>query len=396
MNRRALLLGGSAVAAGAGVWWLSRGRGGIPGSKPCSEIERLTRSDIDAAVELCGRYIAAAQRPAGDFVYEVDWTSGKESRGNNVVRQAGAVWGLALWHCEGSADATAPLDKALSFWRGNRREEAGKSWLSYEGDVRGQMGTIALIGLALADRLTDPRGLAEETRKDWQSWLDEILSYAKGARLEGGGFADSYNATTGLFGNNSNPYVDGELLLLFSKVGVQLARPDCVELARQWAPVDHERNVESALAKAPDSDTTKGYYQWGSMSWHTLAAAGHDPERLGVWLIDLAHWMIDVHSTLTRTKNTAYAYEGILSAFDWAKRTGQTEAADKFSCVAHQGLRKLFSWQLGHPLARRSLADPPEAYRGGVQNTSSDPILRIDVTKHQLHAAALARTYTLA
>jgi hypothetical protein len=392
LNRRVVLAGGaaSAVLGAAGALWATGA------SKGCSA-SPLAPADLDQAVALCGRYLVASQKKEGNFVYEVDWTTGQEKAGDNAVRQAGAVWGLALWHREGATEALGPLDRALAWWRGNRRsDDQGQSWLAYQTESSGQMGTVALIGLALTDRLSAPQGLDEDRKADWTSWLDEMLTFARKARLPAGGFADRYQAQSGQIARSSNPYVDGELLLLLAKAGRQLGRQDCLTDALAWAPVDYERNVTAPRKEDPDPDTTKGYYQWGSMSWHQLLQAGHDQERFGDWLVELAHWMVDVHRTLDRKRNTAYAYEGILSAMAWARESGDTAAADKFACTAHAGLRKLFSWQIGHPLALPQLANAPETYLGGVQNEQGDPVLRIDVAQHQLHASILARRFELA
>src|SRR5690606_16131403 len=110
-------------------------------------------------------------------------------------------------------------------------------------------------------------------------------------------------------------------------------------------------NVEAALKAHPDSDTTKGYYQWGSMSWYEILQSGRPGTQIwGDRLIDLAVWMIDTHETLKRTRNTAYAYEGIVPAYAVAKERADPRAA-KLGCVVQMGLHKLSSWQIGHSLA---------------------------------------------
>ncbi len=46
--------------------------------------------------------------------------------------------------------------------------------------------------------------------------------------------------------------------------------------------------------------------------------------KYGEYVMDLADWMIDVHKTLERRRNTAYAYEGIIHAYaiadNWLQR----------------------------------------------------------------------------
>lgn len=103
--------------------------------------------------------------------------------------------------------------------------------------------------------------------------------------------------------------------------------------------------------------------------------------------------MIDIHRTLARRRNTAYAYEGIISAVRASRLLGDKAAEAKFLSVIEEGLSKLCSWQLGSPIANRFLRrqkDIPEIAIGGVMNAKSDPVLRIDVTQHQMHAVVLA------
>ncbi|MEZ4237810.1 MAG: hypothetical protein R3F59_17020 [Myxococcota bacterium] len=397
MNRRALLAGaGAAAAMGAGAFVATRRPPAASwrGEGDCGPA--LSRADLDAAVALGADYLTTAQLPDGTFVYEVDWTTGQRSRDDNVVRQTGALWGLALLHADGLARVEAPLDRALAYWLPRQRSDAGRVWV-VDGGARGQTGAMALIGLALVDRLAAPSAAAlpEAARQSYAEMLDGVLAWVLHARLPAGGFASAYDPETGVPGGNPNPYADGEALLLLVKAARALQRPELLEQAAGFAVVDHRRNVEVPLLGEPDPDTTKGYYQWGSMSWWQLAEAGQAPERHGQWLTELAVWMIDVHRTLKRTRNTAYAYEGIVSAWDWAHRHGPEDVARKLACVGQQGLRKLFSWQLGHPLAPAPLRQAPDAFRGGVQNRADAPPLRIDVTQHQTHAAILARRYGL-
>src|SRR3954447_5152335 len=92
---------------------------------------RLTRADLDVGIELSGRYLLAAQRPGGDFVYEVDWTTGRESADDNAVRQAGATWGMALLYRETHDPAHgAAVDRACGQW----------------SPRSGMLGAAALIG----------------------------------------------------------------------------------------------------------------------------------------------------------------------------------------------------------------------------------------------------------
>ena len=133
------------------------------------------------------------------------------------------------------------------------------------------------------------------------------------------------------------------------------------------------------------------------MVFFEIATSGwHDTEKYGDYVIDLANWMIDVHKTLKRRRNTAYAYEGIIHAYQLAIQRNDTKHIEKFAHVIEVGLTKLTSWQVGSPLMNKFIRSHPTdnpLAMGGVQNHRREAPLRIDVVQHQMHAVILARRY---
>src|SRR5262245_36668867 len=114
-------------------------------SRPCGP--SLTRADLDAGIDLGGRYLLAAQRPNGDFVYEVDWTTGDESIEDNPVRQAGATWGMSLLYRETrNPEYRIALDHSLARWMAEAHVADGRLWFGERGARSGKLGTVALIG----------------------------------------------------------------------------------------------------------------------------------------------------------------------------------------------------------------------------------------------------------
>jgi len=116
------------------------------------------------------------------------------------------------------------------------------------------------------------------------------------------------------------------------------------------------------------------------------------------YIISLAWRKIHTHKTLERTKNTAYAYEGIIYAYTIAKEQKDVRAISELSNTIDQGLYKLTTWQVEGPLQSKNeflSSNKPykPIYIGGIMNHSSDPSLRIDVVQHQMHAIILALKY---
>ena len=144
----------------------------------------------------------------------------------------------------------------------------------------------------------------------------------------------------------------------------------------------YKTNVQAALTADPDSDTTKGFYQWGSMAFYELYTSDWSDKDQADWILEMAVWMVDTHEVLGKTKNTAYAFEGLISAYETARLTGDAELQNKLLMAVDTGLDKLLDWQITNS------ADP--LANGGIKNETEGETLRIDVAQHQMHATILA------
>ena len=360
----------------------------------------IDREILDESLRLGTEYLLNNQKPEGNFNYEYDWRTRVLSKDDNQVRQVGAMWGLALlYHSERDPRVAEALDRSLRYFAGaSRTLPDGARFTMYPGARDGQTGTTALAALSLIDYLrADPPHLSPDERKSYEQLLEQYLRHQQMCRRPNGQWFDSYIVGNGKPKGGSNPYVDGEALLAMVKAAKYLGRDDLREQILESAEAGYWNNVVVARALHPDSSTTKGYYQWSSMAFFELATSGWPgTEKYADRVIELATWMIDTHRTLARNRNTAYAYEGIIHAYELARRKGDERNAAKFGRVIEAGLSKLTSWQVGSPTAngyiRSQPTDDPLAI-GGVQNHASEAALRIDVTQHQMHAVILARRY---
>jgi UDP-N-acetylmuramoyl-tripeptide--D-alanyl-D-alanine ligase len=371
---------------------------------PCAE-HLPTPTTVDRAVlgeslALGATYLLANQKPAGNFTYEYDWTTKSFSPGDSPVRQAGAMWGLALiYHDAPSPEVAAAVDRAIEFFASNSKvTPAGERYIVYPGTREGRTGAIALATLALIDYVrADPPHLDAQQRDRLDTLLDEYIAQLVRSQRPEGGWHQGYAHDDGVpFGAN-NPYADGEAILAYVKAAKYLGREALRAPGVEAAEAGYRDNIVAALAEHPDSNITKGFYQWSSMAFYEIATSGW-PDA-DVWpqrVIDLADWMIDVHQTLRRPRNTAYAYEGMILAWELARSAGDDDHVRSIGRVIEVGLSKLTSWQVGGPTQNPCIAatptDDPFAI-GGVQNHGKDPLLRIDVTQHQMHAVILARRY---
>lgn len=394
---------GLVVVVAAGVLWKRFGDHTLvrlvleaPYRGRCSKV--VTRPILDRSLALGTRYLLVHQRPEGNFDYEYDWLEKEYSDEDNEVRQAGALWGLALLYQDHpTPELGAAVEKGLAFFEAHAVETpAGARCPAYGARRELGIGTVALIALSYIDYLNTPGGsLAPERRALHERRLDAYLTELRASMNPAGLWFGAYDATTCAPRGEASPYSDGEALLALTKAARYAGHAELVPLVLRSADTGHRLNVEQALAVEADSDTTKAYYQWFTMTLYELATSGWpDTARYGDWILELADWQIDVHKTLTRQRNTAYAYEGLIPAYDWARRRNDAARVAKYGCVIDLGLERLISWQVGGPLATSFTGAVDAADReavGGVQNEKDEAPLRIDVTQHQMHATIYAR-----
>ncbi len=356
---------------------------------------KLTRTVLDRSLSLGTRFLLANQLKAGNFRYAYDWRTKQEQAGDSQVRQAGAAWALALIHQHTHQPTVrAAAERAIRFFKGHSRTTVrGERYIVYPGETVGAVGTVALVALAHIDLLRSLSPPSTSLRRD----LDAYLAFLRKARRSSGQFHGHYQLSSGTPFGPPSPYFDGEALLALVKASKYLGRKDLRALARSEADVGYRRNVLEARALDADSTTTKGYYQWSSMAYYELATSGWpNTRKYGDWLLELADWMIDTHRTLSRRRNTAYAYEGIIPAYALARARLERKRARKLGCTIDKGMARLSSWQVGSPIANARIAAHPTRDPlavGGVQNHAREPLLRIDVTQHQMHAVLLARLH---
>lgn len=370
----------------------------MPASGLCST--RLTGAVLDRSLALGKQFLLHNQQPAGNFTYAYDWITKTSLPGDSQVRQAGAMWALALiYQAQPTTTVGVAVEKALAFLaRHSRTTPDGARYVIYPGTSAGRTGTVALSALAYIDYLRAAKStLPPETFQRYRQHLDGYITFLVGARTPQGLWHSSYRHSNGQPHGSHSPYFDGESLLALVQAAKYMGRSDLQPFILAAADAGYRANVQEALQQHPDSKTTKGYYQWGSMAFFELATSGWpNTTTYGDYVLDLADWMIDVHRTLWTTRNTSYAHEGMIHAYQLAVQRSDAKRVKKFACVIDIGLEKLTSWQVGGPLAnrfiRRHPTDDPLAL-GGVQNHRREAPLRIDVTQHQMHAVILARRY---
>ena len=364
---------------------------------------KLTRKILMESFKLGRTFMLNNQKPAGNFNYQYDFVTKQMDKDDNQVRQAGALWGLALmYQFEQDAKNKAALDKGLKFFFDNTREGPveGSLVVAYPGDTTTSSGTVALVALSIIEYLCTEKDtkltLPPAYREQLVQKLDGYIKFLTWMKMENKHFSRGYLLLTKTKLPAYSPYFDGETMLCLVKASKYLGYSDLIPVLEDSALTLAKNYTIDAWRKDPDSDQTKGFFQWSCMAFWEYQDAGYKHgETLADYVLSLGWWMLQTHHTLKRSRNTAYAYEGIIHAYKVALARNNPDAINDLAYTIDKGLYKLTSWQVGGPLQARNkfltanqTKDPLAV--GGIMNHKRKAPLRIDVTQHQMHAVTLA------
>jgi UDP-N-acetylmuramoyl-tripeptide--D-alanyl-D-alanine ligase len=364
---------------------------------------------MDTALSLGTHFMLQSQHETGHFSYEFNWKLGKDlsdSDGGMVspVREAGAAWGLALIALDyKQTNGTLPsqiveaMRRTLDFFeKHSHLTENGMRLVAYPGldGKLGDTGTLAILTLANIDYLRTEAAEGDE-RLARLKFLEGLLHSLRQSIAEDGRVRKSYSLRRGKFQGGHTPYYDGEALLALTKAAKYLG------FTELWPDIDRLTQagwrliVRQGLQDQRDLPDMKGYYQWSSMAWHELLTSDHAEKYKPFQhrLVDYGLWMVEVHQVGKRTRNTGYAFEGLIPAYLAAEDAQLKTAQGILGCAIDAGMQRITGMQLGHPLASALAAQAPplDRTRGGVQNAFEEPGLRIDTTQHQMHAVIMMK-----
>ena len=331
-------------------------------SGAAADADPRTALELQMTTELLGQtfdsgseFLVNWQLPDGNFRYMYDWIEKSWVEDDHQVRQAGSLWGIATcYRYKQTDEGRAALDLGLKFWFDLTSEGPGSGTLmvTYPGTTKLDSGTVALIALAIVEYLATDGPMEEAWKAELNTKLDGYLAFLQWMQRDNGHIARAYDQRRKKRIEKSNGYYDGESLLAMSKAARQLGRTELIPTIERAARAMAETYTVKSWAEDRDSKKTKGFFQWGCMSFAEYYQAGwKDHELFGDVALSLGWWMIHTHNTLSRRRNHAYAIEGLIAGWRIANLKGDIAAQTDLLYVLDRSLYKLGQWQIGGPLA---------------------------------------------
>jgi len=182
-----------------------------------SEAVALPREDMRDVIKNGVAWLVEAQEGTGHFAYEYLPYSDEYKYGDNIVRQAGALYALtevARRDAVGDMHRSAAIEEAVVFF-----ENASLAH-TYEGKevrclARNKDSKTCILG-ATALALAGVLGYVESDpakASTYEHLIEGYISFIMASKKEAAGFRDQYRIGTGFVGDKESSFSNGEALL---------------------------------------------------------------------------------------------------------------------------------------------------------------------------------------
>ena len=328
-----------------------------------------TPAEADDAADLAAAYMRSAQLENGFFRYEYDFIAGKWSRKDNIVRQAGAAFGLAIYHHQRPHEPSRQaVERALTALAQISIPYGDGLLISNDGSLR--QAKTGATALALAAAV-----LAGIDSAPVQGWRDGLLALQR----PDGRFQQSAVKPDPI------GYYDGETWLALALLA---ARDGGSEFAAALAKAD-EGMIE---AYGRTADVT--FYHWGQLASAARFGRTQDPRFVGFAAAQTELFLEETRPAVSTNSNSCYSLEGMAAAYALVRtdprlaplteRIGERleqEMAHNLSIQVQPGQTSL-TLRNGAELVAAELPDFAGAFLNGRLRLQT----RIDATQHCLAA----------
>jgi len=332
---------------------------------------------------LAATHIGDVQRKTGYFSYEFDFVTGKWSKSDSLVRQAGASYGLSeylLTHRDEIARGV--VEKAMKAYRANSVSFEQGKLLTVNQDLKGaESGATALV-LIGAIQYAKATG-DHQFDGDVQAWKDGLLALYHPQ----GGFAG------GAANPKESPYFNGEAWLALS-------------IYHENYPEDGKVNsilpaVDDAMMRIYSAAPDIGFFHWGLMATAKRYEKTKDQKFIEFGVQQVTDFLTRMRSHFSDFVNSCYSVEGMAAILPHLLKDKKYEAlADRLLARVRQEMTKNISMQIVPDqrvlslVGGRTLVAPElPRFTGAFINGLDRPQSRIDFTQHCLSALLKSEIY---
>lgn len=240
--------------------------------------------------------LSNVQGPSGLFRYDFDFLSSKTSDKDNIVRQAGAGYGLAEYFLDSKDERTGKTIAAalraystLSLpWQG------GRLVATRDGDINGARTGATALALLTELQYQEASG-DQQFRHSRKSWVSGLLSLYRA----NGGFSRSPES------ESESDFYNGEAWLALAYYNMLF--PDDQDVSAVLEPLD------SYLIQKYSLNPTTSFFHWGAMASAVRFKSTGTPRFREFASRQTEHYLERLRPTFHPNRNTCYALEGLIA-----------------------------------------------------------------------------------
>lgn len=332
---------------------------------------------------LAATYMGYIQRKTGYFSYEFDFVSGSWSRADELVRQAGASYGLSEYLLTHRDDITkGVVERAIKAYRANSVPFKQGKLLTENLDLtKAETGAtaLALIGALQYAKATGDR----QFDADIQSWKNGLVALYHPQ----GGFAGGANDL------EESPYFNGETWLALSVYAENYPNDDKI---KSILPA-----IDSAMLKLYSGAPDIGFFHWGLMATARRYEQTKDQKFVEFGAQQVNHFLTQMRPNFDEEVNSCYSVEGMAAVLPVLQKDKKhASLATRLLARLRQEMSKNIGMQIVPDqktlvlIGGRTLTAPElSRYAGAFINGLDRPQIRIDFTQHCLSAMLKSEPY---
>lgn len=347
----------------------------------CQTPWAATEDNADQSIALAVAHMTDAQLDSGLFRYEHNFLSGRDSKKNNVVRQAGAAYALAEYQLfKPDPVARAAVERAVQAYHARSvLWKDGKLFSLKKKTAGAKAGATALALLSALMIAGEDR--APQLQNAVREWLQGLLAL----QMQDGGF----EARPG--SGKQSAYSNGEIWLA-------LAYYDLVNPGDRQVKAALDR-ADMAFIQMYGMKPDVGFFHWGVMAAATRYRATGDERFADFAAQQMRQFMDELKPKVKPWVNSCYSVEGLLAGAGIIADSGRYQKLYETTMKrVGQEMEKNLRLQIrpdqkyiqmgpGRYLAAPEIPD----YAGAFLNGLHRPQVRIDATQHCLSALVKMR-----
>lgn len=317
-----------------------------------------------------GDWFVHNQKPEGDFNYETVVSTGELREGNNIVRQAGALYGIA---------------QSYSFTKNKELKKVLEKGFAYFKNVTttpsaGETNTVALLVLGLVEYLEVD---TSHQTTEYMEYLMRLSDYLVSTQRSSGAYINAYTPK-----EIESDYNNGETMYALIR-SYRLTQKETHLLSVK-------RMANYAIYYYGKQKFNASFFSWGMAGFSYLYAIDPDPRYVSFLKINAGKYMenrgSEYEQFLSGKNNdvippgSAVFLEGV-NHVAWAVKEKDPTLYKKLKQHVQSVLKFLFTYEIGSPYGKfTSLND--QVY-GAVCSQATCETTRIDFIQHHMSAMLL-------